>query len=135
MCKAKRPPELMRGKRRKGDSGTQQTIGYRASPGARQKLSRAPFARRGESSEDEQITAGWSSPARFARPLGLRSKTDNRLPGQPRSQPEIIAGWSSPVARQAHNLKVAGSNPAPATNNLGLAPDRGGPKLFVGGAR
>ena len=27
-----------------------------------------------------------------------------------------IAGWSSPVARQAHNLKAAGSNPAPATN-------------------
>jgi hypothetical protein len=26
------------------------------------------------------------------------------------------AGWSSLVARQAHNLKVAGSNPAPATN-------------------
>src|SRR5579884_626076 len=28
------------------------------------------------------------------------------------------AGWSSPVARQAHNLKVAGSNPAPATNRI-----------------
>ncbi|MGO8316014.1 hypothetical protein ACC848_05775, partial [Rhizobium johnstonii] len=30
-------------------------------------------------------------------------------------------GWSSPVARQAHNLKAAGSNPAPATklfNNI-----------------
>jgi len=27
----------------------------------------------------------------------------------------LIAGWSSPVARQAHNLKAAGSNPAPAT--------------------
>ena len=27
-----------------------------------------------------------------------------------------FAGWSSPVARQAHNLKAAGSNPAPATN-------------------
>jgi hypothetical protein len=26
----------------------------------------------------------------------------------------FIAGWSSPVARQAHNLKVVGSNPAPA---------------------
>ena len=26
------------------------------------------------------------------------------------------AGWSSPVARRAHNPKVAGSNPAPATN-------------------
>ena len=36
-------------------------------------------------------------------------------------QPQMInqnrttAGWSSPVARQAHNLKVTGSNPVPAT--------------------
>jgi hypothetical protein len=30
------------------------------------------------------------------------------------------AGWSSPVARQAHNLKAAGSNPAPATKNLSI---------------
>ena len=29
----------------------------------------------------------------------------------------IDAGWSSLVARRAHNPKVAGSNPAPATNN------------------
>ena len=29
---------------------------------------------------------------------------------------EYIAGWSSLVARQAHNLKVGGSNPSPATN-------------------
>ena len=29
---------------------------------------------------------------------------------------ELIAGWSSPVARQAHNLKVRGSNPLPATS-------------------
>ncbi len=28
---------------------------------------------------------------------------------------KFIAGWSSPVARQAHNLKVIGSNPIPAT--------------------
>ena len=28
------------------------------------------------------------------------------------------AGWSSPVARWAHNPKVAGSNPAPATNKI-----------------
>jgi hypothetical protein len=28
------------------------------------------------------------------------------------------AGWSSLVARWAHNPKVAGSNPAPATNLL-----------------
>ena len=31
---------------------------------------------------------------------------------------QSVAGWSSPVARQAHNLKAAGSNPAPATKNL-----------------
>jgi hypothetical protein len=30
-------------------------------------------------------------------------------------QTHIGAGWSSPVARQAHNLKVVGSNPTPAT--------------------
>ena len=32
----------------------------------------------------------------------------------------ILAGWSSPVARQAHNLKVVGSNPTPATNFVTL---------------
>ena len=32
-----------------------------------------------------------------------------------RAQYTWIAGWSSPVARWAHNPKVAGSNPAPAT--------------------
>jgi hypothetical protein len=30
-------------------------------------------------------------------------------------------GSSSPVARQAHNLKVAGSNPAPATNSCAVS--------------
>src|SRR5210317_1411464 len=29
---------------------------------------------------------------------------------------KYTAGWSSLVARQAHNLKVGGSNPSPATN-------------------
>ncbi len=37
--------------------------------------------------------------------------------GKERRALDIIdAGWSSPVARQAHNLKVVGSNPTPATN-------------------
>ena len=30
------------------------------------------------------------------------------------------AGWSSPVARQAHNLKVVGSNPTPATTGFAI---------------
>jgi hypothetical protein len=37
----------------------------------------------------------------------------------PRSHPYTwTAGWSSPVARWAHNPKVVGSNPTPATKNL-----------------
>ena len=31
------------------------------------------------------------------------------------SHTQPTAGWSSPVARQAHNLKVTGSNPVPAS--------------------
>ena len=31
---------------------------------------------------------------------------------------EYIAGWSSLEARRAHNPKVAGSNPAPATQTF-----------------
>jgi hypothetical protein len=38
----------------------------------------------------------------------LPKNASNRLP-------RVDAGWSSPVARQAHNLKVTGSNPVPAT--------------------
>ena len=66
--------------------------------------------------------------------LRLKARESRSLPGQksqfiliyimsflPKSKhkfraTDINAGWSSPVARQAHNLKVAGSNPAPATN-------------------
>src|SRR5690242_17343961 len=45
------------------------------------------------------------------------------------------AGWSSPVARQAHNLKVVGSNPTPATkpnspNELTGAPLARSPKII-----
>ena len=37
----------------------------------------------------------------------------------------LDAGWSSPVARQAHNLKVTGSNPVPATKSKSPARKRG----------
>jgi hypothetical protein len=39
---------------------------------------------------------------------------------------DMGAGWSSPVARQAHNLKVVGSNPTPATN-LSVASEMASP--------
>src|SRR5665213_186351 len=46
----------------------------------------------------------------------------------------FIAGWSSPVARQAHNLKVTGSNPVPATRQdpVDQALNPGLPGFFVG---
>jgi hypothetical protein len=34
----------------------------------------------------------------------------------------LVAGWSSLVARQAHNLKVVGSNPTPAPNLISINP-------------
>ena len=45
-----------------------------------------------------------------ARQAARRQNCYRAVPGL-----EIIAGWSSPVARQAHNLEVVGSNPTPAT--------------------
>ncbi len=48
----------------------------------------------------------------FAKPSMAVCWANKRLIGD--------AGWSSPVARQAHNLKVVGSNPTPATNYLEL---------------
>ena len=41
-----------------------------------------------------------------------------------------IAEWSSSVARRAHNPKVVGSNPAPATINL-LVGTHSGPYFFI----
>ena len=41
------------------------------------------------------------------------------------------AGWSSPVARWAHNPKVAGSNPAPATKFEIAVSDLG--QVLIGG--
>jgi hypothetical protein len=46
--------------------------------------------------------------------LGALAKSVSAF-GFLRRRARFIAGWSSPVARQAHNLKVIGSNPIPAT--------------------
>jgi hypothetical protein len=55
-----------------------------------------------------------SSSALGARRLG--SLREGRAMPQDLGARYGDAGWSSPVARQAHNLKVVGSNPTPATN-------------------
>ena len=49
--------------------------------------------------------------------LRLKTRESRSPPGLPNHlNTSPNAGWSSPVARQAHNLKVTGSNPVPATN-------------------
>ena len=53
----------------------------------------------------------------WPRNNGFDSPGRDRLQNRPGAAEAInIAGWSSPVARQAHNLEVIGSNPVPATN-------------------
>src|SRR5207302_8017565 len=47
-------------------------------------------------------------------PANSQPSPGKQNPGNQTTQPNN-AGWSSPVARQAHNLKVTGSNPVPAT--------------------
>ena len=48
--------------------------------------------------------------------LCLKARESRSPPGPPNhTDTPTPAGWSSPVARQAHNLKVIGSNPIPAT--------------------
>jgi hypothetical protein len=46
---------------------------------------------------------------------GRTSLMEGGLLHDPSINQTFDAGWSSPVARQAHNLKVVGSNPTPAT--------------------
>jgi hypothetical protein len=50
------------------------------------------------------------------RPFHLAVQSKQSLPRSKQGlTSRVDAGWSSPVARQAHNLKVTGSNPVPAT--------------------
>ena len=52
--------------------------------------------------------------ARISNDINLLQKGLRLRHAAHTSAPHLDAGWSSPVARQAHNLKAAGSNPAPA---------------------
>src|SRR5665213_3503796 len=76
-----------------------------------------------------KVASRWYIPPATQRPRpavafsgSLRTEPAPKALAKPVSEPgfrqgaqRFIAGWSSPVARQAHNLKVTGSNPVPAT--------------------
>ena len=74
-------------------------------------------------------------------PMVLRLKTwESRSPPDLKRDASlkndtIGAGWSSPVARQAHNLKVTGSNPVPATKTSTNKTHRQSNSPFEGLAR
>ena len=57
-------------------------------------------------------------------PPGFEASAACKNPSQFRKTSHLTAGWSSPVARQAHNLKVTGSNPVPATKHTEQTPCR-----------
>ncbi len=60
--------------------------------------------------------AKWPFPKGFAVNCVKLKKELVTAPSLKQIIRSLAAGWSSPVARQAHNLKVTGSNPVPATN-------------------
>ncbi len=95
---------------------------------------RSPFAGLVTFAQRQDPIPSRTRPSNAEAPMVLCLKTweSRSLPGLPRANvpshhhrpiagPHTCpdtghdAGWSSPVARQAHNLKAAGSNPAPAT--------------------
>src|ERR1041385_8149034 len=87
---------------------TQQRSGTRITHITRGGAARSPGSGPGR----QAITA--------ARPGEARRAAVERHPGRasdPGPTDTNNAGWSSPVARQAHNLKVTGSNPVPATTD------------------
>ena len=83
-------------------------------------------------------------PRRSKRPPDAKRPVHNVVPRRRKADCRIVvaspanndnrcrknhdAGWSSPVARQAHNLKVVGSNPTPATK---LARNRNRLRVFL----
>ena len=61
-----------------------------------------------ESSSVGRASAFQAEGRRFEPGLSLQKSIPFIIP--------LVAGWSSQVARRAHNPKVEGSNPSPATN-------------------
>ena len=94
--------------------------GRQRTENGKRKTDESPLRSRPASSSKILFTNNAPRPSRGRQNLfgSPDRKTENSFLRSPSSvlRPPIDAGWSSPVARQAHNLKAAGSNPAPATN-------------------
>jgi hypothetical protein len=95
----------------------------------------SPKLRRGgQQSQTQKARSNKKRAFRASRPRLMQPAREGRSPeptnrATGRTIDRLNAGWSSPVARQAHNLKVVGSNPTPATNQNGTV-CKGRPVLF-----
>ena len=79
--------------------------------------------------------ARWSDrwAGRDSRGFSLRSRKRLCYIECPRLRESNSAGWSSLVARRAHNPKVTGSNPVPATNEIAEFRLAGAPRFSLVG--
>ena len=82
-------------------------------PPSREKTRQKPHLATPDAKTSSPQRPNPSRPCRISKPTETRAQH----PAQKPANNALTAGWSSPVARQAHNLKVAGSNPAPATRS------------------
>jgi hypothetical protein len=134
--RANGPPEVPRtsrdGRIRTGDPLNPIQVRYRAAPrpvSRAREYKRGPLGSQGAPSAVDRLLGpwcrGWAShwnPVSEANLKALRPPKTGRLVGltPPKGLltflSSFVAGWSSLVARRAHNPKVAGSNPAPATS-------------------
>src|SRR6201999_3797500 len=73
-------------------------------------LTQKPEAKTGPDGRTDTAAGNYDEIDHGIFALILRTQNQTKKPDN--------AGWSSPVARQAHNLKAAGSNPAPATKQF-----------------
>ena len=108
--------------------------GHRRAASLRRRAAPPPCRRAGVSPARRPCKCSGCVPGRLApcRPRAVPSRVRPERDGASftRSQPSDDAGWSSPVARQAHNLKVVGSNPTPATKKTPLFQWDSGVSLF-----
>jgi hypothetical protein len=95
-----------------------------------------PFPKRGDvDTYRSRPTASARSPSQEAsgqdRSASSGVRRDCFGTGLSKAAQRFNAGWSSPVARQAHNLKVIGSNPIPATKQNYLIKGRLRERPFI----
>jgi hypothetical protein len=111
------PPDPIRGSKSGDGSSPRGWIKSRDGASPRQGCAAEPRpTARGPARRKQHRRPGSGPRRRLIATDPARPRAPIRKPHPAPPRGRLSAGWSSPVARQAHNLKVVGSNPTPATN-------------------